>query len=404
MYLAHGPLSFVLNESIQKKDISKLTQGEHIAVSLLSIFFGILPDFDFFLLSILNEPTFNHHQVFTHSILFWLILWIFLRIGIYIFKKISDRKSDEVLNERLVRVIQKSFLIGTLSHLLADTLFSYSLLFLPIQKEITILGGIFDRSYFNNGIFSVSMSVEILIIFIFVLYLYRAFIKKNRYTEYVIYSLIGISICFILLSTYMALNIYTRSTVIKNGIVQNDLDYDSIIDSQDSDIGNSGTNNILNVDKYTLAQDTERILNTHSLTGNQDNILGDISYRYGGYTSYRLISQSFWEQGLSIEPVLSSFARNMYHIQGYTFDNSYDDLLYEYLKSNFMLRNFNVNVGEGNIFFILDKKDDVVNEGIVLGNNRVGIILKNDKRTTIHTLEDVYREYDGYTFRVQRDF
>lgn len=404
MYLAHGPLSFVLNERIQKKNISKLTKGEHISIALLSIFFGILPDFDLFLLSIINVPTFNHHQSFTHSILFWIILWMFLRIGIYAFKRIANTKTKKVLNDAFLNILHKSFLIGAISHLLADILFSRAQILFPLSTEVTILGGVLDKNYFTNNLFTVSMSVEILILLVFLFFVYKDFIKESKIFESVIYTCIAISICFILLSVYMSVNMYNNAIYIENGKIQNDADYDTLIDYQDPDTNNDGVDNIVGVDKYELANDVERIIEGEYLIGNERNILGKISYLYGGFSSYRLVSQAFFEQNLPIEPVLNNFARNEYNIRGYLIENSYEDILYEYFEKNSLLMEFDVNVERGNLLFILGDNGKVVNEGIVLGNNSVGIILENDTRTRIHTVEEVYKNYHGYILKVQKDY
>ena len=69
MFLAHGPISYILNESIQKKNISNLSKQEHVLVMFFSILFGILPDIDLALLSMTNIPPFQHHLLITHSLI-----------------------------------------------------------------------------------------------------------------------------------------------------------------------------------------------------------------------------------------------------------------------------------------------------------------------------------------------
>ena len=72
MYIAHGPISYITNELIQKKRISKLSTHEKSLVMILSILFGILPDIDLAILSMTSIPVFLHHKVFTHSITFYV--------------------------------------------------------------------------------------------------------------------------------------------------------------------------------------------------------------------------------------------------------------------------------------------------------------------------------------------
>lgn len=401
MYLAHGPLSYVLNEKIQKEDISKLSKGEHIAIVLLSIFFGILPDFDLFLLSMVGIPSFLHHNVLTHSIIFWIAIWLILRIGIYIFKKISNKETNSILSNTFLSVLHKAFIIGVMSHLFADILFSYSQILFPLPMEVTILGGWFDKNYFSGSLFTVSTVVEVFIILLFILYIYRSFVKKSRVFEYAVYVCMSLVACLLILSTYISLNTYNYSRYVENGKIQYDADYDTLIDYQDTDTNNDGIDNIQSVDRGTFAKDVQSILEGNYLTSSSENIFSRIVYKYGGLTSYRLISQAFFNQNLPIEPVLTDFAKKEYNIRGYSIEYGYWDLLYTYFKENNLLKDFNVNVEAGSIFFVLDKNEGVVNQGVVLDNNRVGIILKEDRRTKIHTLQEIYDKYSGYTFKVQ---
>ena len=70
MYIAHGPISFLANELIQKKRIAKLKQNEKIFVGVFAIIFGILPDVDILALLGTTIPTFMHHSLITHTFIF----------------------------------------------------------------------------------------------------------------------------------------------------------------------------------------------------------------------------------------------------------------------------------------------------------------------------------------------
>ena len=69
MFIAHGPISYVLNEVIQRKEIKNISNQEQLLVMILSILFGIFPDIDLAILSMTNIPAFNHHLISTHSII-----------------------------------------------------------------------------------------------------------------------------------------------------------------------------------------------------------------------------------------------------------------------------------------------------------------------------------------------
>ena len=401
MFLAHGPISFILNEKIQKKEIEKLKPGEHIAIALLSLFFGILPDFDLFLLSMTNYPSFLHHQVFTHSILFWLAVWLLLRLLIQLFKNITKGSIRKALSDTFLNVLQKAFLIGTMSHLLADILFSYTQIFLPLQFEATILGNLFSRNYFGGNFFSVSMMVEVLILIFFVYLFYKIFLKESKLFQYLLLGVTGISFILLLLSMYVSLNTYNKSIHFENGIAVYDMDFDSIIDYQDADTDNDRRDNIRSVDKSRFSTDVRNILEGEYLTSSGDTLWSKYIHLYGGFNSYRVISQAYFEQNLPIEPVLRDFALKEYNIREYNIPQKYSNLLYMYFEKNNLLRRLNVHTPIGKIFFVIDG-EEVVNMGVVLDKNTVGIVLEDDMRTRLHTLDSINERYSKYTILVER--
>lgn len=403
MFIAHGPLSVLANEVIQKKNISKLTKEEHIVVLLLSLFFGILPDFDLLLLSMTEIPSYLHHQVFTHSFLFWISIWILLRLGIYLLKKISKKELRKILESKLVYILQYSFLIGVISHLFADILLSYSQVLFPLQNEVTILGGLFKKNYFSGYIYSVGTAVELGILSLFVLYIYKTFLKENKYIKYSIYSLLVISSILILFNGYMNINTYNKAVYKVEGRTIYDEDFDTLIDYKDADIDNDGRDNILDRDRKKLVESVYTILEKEGMVAQKGESLWDgIKYRYGALNSYRLISQAYFNQNRAMEPVLKIFAQKNSEEISYSIEEQYDDLLYKYFQERKMFRDLTRRAIPGNLLFVLDEGEKVVNMGIALNNDEIGIVLPTDNRAQIHTLEEVSKYYPEYTIRMQR--
>ncbi len=399
MYFAHGPISYILNETIQKKEISKLTKHEHILVMIFSILFGIFPDIDLAILSMTSIPSFQHHLGFTHSILFFICLWVLLNIFFWVLKKILNKESRIVLKDSLLNVIQWSFLIGTFSHLFADLLFSYSMTFFPFQKQITILGGVLKTNYFAGYLFTPSFATELLFIVIFLLLIARKYIKKIKIVELIAYSFIALSSIYLLLTVYMNLNTYNKAFQFENGIKLHDTDYDGVEDTFDTDTNNNGINNILEVSEEEMVTFVKSISNDRYLVTNSNDIVGRIKYSFGAFGSYRLISQAFFEQNLPIEPVLVEYAKTKYNIQGYNMDIPYPTLLYEYLTENGSLYYLYPYLDTGKIFFVIEN-DKVLNMGIVLDKNLFGIVLLNDKKLITHTQEDILNDYENADIKV----
>ena len=402
MFIAHGPLSYVLNESIQKKKILKLTQGEQLAIALLSFFFGILPDFDILALSMSETPPFQHHHVFTHSILFWILAWILLRLGLLLLKRIANTDLKNILNRNFVNILQYSFLIGVISHLLADILLSYSRVLFPLNLEVTLLGGVLSRNYFRGYLFTTGAALELLILAIFVLLIYRKYLKRNISIKYGIYTLFVISTFFLFFNTSMGSKTYNMAIYKEEGKIIYDADFDTLIDYKDSDTDNSGRNNLLDANRKNLVQSAYEILNGKYMVSSRDSIWQDIKYKYGAMTSYRLISQVYFNQNRAIEPVLKGFSREKDSIKGYTIEDQYEDILYEYLDERNSLGGLSRSVAQGKIFFVVDTEEKVINLGLTLENQEVAIVLKGDKKAKVHTLEEISKIYPEYEIKVQR--
>ncbi|MDX9739115.1 MAG: metal-dependent hydrolase [Candidatus Dojkabacteria bacterium] len=403
MFIAHGPLSYILNEGIQKKKILKLTKGEQLAIALLSFFFGILPDFDIFVLSMTETPPFQHHHVFTHSILFWILAWVLLRLGLILLKRVANTNLKNILNRNFVNILQYSFLIGVMSHLFADILLSYSRVLFPLNLEVTLLGGVLSRNYFRGYLFTTGAALELLILTLFVLLIYRKYLSKSIYIKYAIYTLFVISTFFLFFNTYMGLKTYNMAIYREEGKIIYDADFDTLIDYKDSDTDNSGRNNIMDAKRKELVESAYEILDGEYMVSSKGSIWRDIKYKYGAMTSYRLISQVYFNQNRAIEPVLRQFSQKRNDVKGYSIKDSYEDILYQYLNEKNLLRGLNKKNQQGKIFFVLDKDEKkVLNLGLTLENQEVGIVLEGEKKTKVHTLEEISKIYPQSVIKVQR--
>lgn len=399
MFLAHGPISYILNESIQKKKIKSLSNSQQVLVMILSILFGIFPDVDLAILSMLNIPPFQHHLFFTHSAIYFITLWLILILVLKVIQRLMNRDSRKVLSNTLLSVIHWSFLIGTLSHLLADILFSYSRTLFPLQSQITILGRVIETNYFINYLLSPTFAAEILFICIFILFIFKKYFIQIKPIKYLIYFSILASSILLLFSTYMNQKTYNMAYNFENGRKAEDLDYDGVLDKYDLDIDNDGIHNIYEVDTKQLATFVESISTDKYIVTNSNDTVGKIKYSFGAFNSYRVISQAYFEQNLAIEPVLTQYAKSKYEINGYSIDISYPTLLYEYLIDNGTLNDLNSNEDTGKIFFVTEK-NTVLNMGIVLENNLFSTVLPNDMRLVIHTQEDILDEYPNSDIKV----
>lgn len=399
MFFAHGPISYILNETIQKKKIDTLSNQEQFLVLILSILFGIFPDIDLAILSMTDIPPFTHHQVFTHSVIYFIGLWLLLIFILKILQKIITKKREEILSNKLISVIHISFLVGTLSHLFADILFSQSRVLFPLESQVTILGEVLKTNYFSTYLLSPTFAVELIALSIFLLFIFKKYSKDILVLKRVIYILISVSVSFFLLCVYMNLNTYNMESQFQNGIKIYDLDYDGVLDRYDLDTNGNGIYNMYEADKEQIASFVEKISSNRYMTSTQDTFIEDIKYNYGAFNSYRLISQAYVQQNLPLEPILKEYVKIKYNVQKYIVDISYPNTLYEYLSDIGMFTNTDIGEYRGSIFFVIEN-NEVLNMGVVISENSFGTVLPNDKKLLIHKLNELNEVYPQAEIKV----
>lgn len=420
MYIAHGPIAYLANEAIQSKKIKHLKMGEQILVALCALLFGILPDFDILLLSMLNVPRFIHHGVVTHTPIFYIGIWAILKGLIYIKGKFLNKRTNKTLNNDLSHILANTFLIGTLSHLFADLIVDSIMLLYPLSEhKFYLIKYIFEPNLFAIFPFSVMDSIEILFIALFIYALYKKFVKRNKIVEISLKILILLGTLYIPFTIWTSSNTYNRSYMYGEGnkVIQ-DIDYDSIPDGQDPDVGNSKEDNIKKVDSDKLLKEVEEIMTSGKWTNQHSNrSIEKMKDSFGGFSSYRIISQAHYNLRLPIEPVLRDYHIKKYGFESYFYsDYEYPTLLFKYLQENEMLEEIEMKedtlLTPGKIFFLVEKVPNnvegivnargkvqeelnILNLGIALEENNLAIVVEGDEYLTKHTYEEVNEIYNG---------
>jgi hypothetical protein len=418
MYIAHGPISYLANEAIQSKKIKRLKMSEQILVALCALLFGILPDFDILLLSMLNIPRFIHHGIVTHTPIFYVGIWVALKGLIYIKGKILNRKTNKTLDNNLSHILANTFLIGTLSHLFADLIVDSIMLAYPLsEQKFYLIKYLFEPNLFASFPFSVMDSTEIFFITLFIYALYKKFIKKSKVVDIFLKILILIGTLYIPFTIWASSNTYNSAYLYQDGNqVTQDLDHDSISDGQDPDVGNTKEDNLEKVDSNKLLKEAEDIMTSGKWTNQDPNVfLEKGKNAFGGFSSYRIISQTHYNLRLPIEPVLRDYHLKTYGFESYFYsDYKYPTLLFEYLDKKDMLEEIEmgeeISIAPGKIFFLVEKVDgnnsgntneddkeklNILNLGITLEGNYLAIVLEGDEYLTKHTYEQVYEVYNG---------
>lgn len=398
MILAHAPISYLANEFIQKKSITKLKFNEQLLVAIFSLIFGILPDFDLFLK---NSPGFIHHNLITHTPIFYILIWLLLKLLSEPIYRALNKKSSAVLDRNLINILINTFLIATLVHLLCDFLVSSIMIFYPLwDTKVYLFKYIFEHNLYTGYVLSPLFAIEIIIIATFIYAIYRKFFLQRNTLTTILKTLIFLSIIYLIPSIYISLNTYNKSYMRdSDGNINYDVDYDTLIDSDDMDVGNTGENNIVKARESKILDSALDIINSKKWTSNHSSlVLSSLKYRFGGFNSYRLISQTYYSIGLPIEPVLRDYDIKKSEFDSYSKTYDYETLLFEYLKENDLLIELNldatVNLPSSKLFFLEDEKGNILNLGITLEGNYLAIVFDGDSSLAMHSYEFTKEYYE----------
>lgn len=403
MFLAHGPVSFLANEVVQKKKIKKLNNSEHILIALASFFFGILPDFDLFVASKLNIPGFVHHTFISHTPIFYISIWILLKILVNPIHGLLNKKTGKTLNKNFLNILIDTFLIATLFHLLADFVVARIMLFYPLTDfRFTMLFWILEPNLFTSYFISSTFAIELIFISIFTFVVYRIFFKTNVVCNILTKGFVLLTFLILPLSIYISSNTYNRSYMYDSeGYINYDIDYDTLKDSLDMDVGNTGKDNIQEAKSEDIFESAYDIVNSGKWAGQKgsEDLLSSLRYIVGAHDSLRIVSQAYYNNHLPIGPVLRDFAIKRDGFISYSYEYGYTELLFDYLEENGMLNELDWNsefeLEPGKIFFLKDRDGEILNLGITLEGNYLATVLKDDIYLQKHSLDDVRDNYEN---------
>jgi len=399
MFLAHAPISFIGNELIQKKAIVKLRQYEKVLVGIAALLFGIVPDIDILVLIGAGLPSFIHHTLISHTPIFYLGIWLLLKVIYWIVKRWFSKPVAKFLNPEFVGVLINTFLIASLLHLLADFFTEDIMLLYPFTTQyFTLFKYAFEPNLFGGYFMSISFGIEILLTGIFLTYFLNRLIKKSTVHTIVNVLFIIPGIVFLGLNMYANFGTYNQSMLRDvNGKTVKDIDSDGVFDAYDMDVDNDGKDNILDIDLKTLVPQVKTVLESGKWTADSQSttLVNKFKYGYGGMTSFRLISQAYSDIHSPISPVLKDMLMKDGSIDSYDAEYDAQNAFYKYFSYRKMLKALNQDtvLAQGAMFFVLDEKETVLNMGIVIENNNVGTVLPYDTKMRIHTLQEVTNYY-----------
>lgn len=381
MLIAHGPLASLLLKSKLVREFQKLTSERKAILIILALLFGILPDFDFFILIALSKPYFLHHHIITHTPIFWISIYF---LGKYTYPIIVGRKDN------FIELILKVFLISTLSHMISDMFTGHISLFWPFyDRGFTIFGQLLPTNVFAGYEKHPIFILEAYIVAIALAWLVTL---VRRYSGNLHYKVITVGFIAILLPISLIYS-QTYNPVIhpidSRGMPNYDLDEDTLVDALDYDVGNTGKNNLITVDEEQLLKSIEEIKDSRSITvaHKRSGISDKVLHSMGALDSTRYILLSYLKAGKPIIPVLLN--------ENPEFE-SVEVELRRYMNEHSLLTKAtvdqNIQPPRSKIFFLLDQDENIVNLGITDGEGEMLTTIENREVRTF-TMEEVVKHY-----------
>jgi hypothetical protein len=275
------------------------------------------------------------------------------------------------------------------------------MLFYPLtDTQSTLLFWILEPNLFAGYFLSPILAIELIFISIFAFVVYKMFFKETTLLNILSKSFIAVTVLILPLSTYILLNTYNRSYLYdKEGNIQVDVDYDTLKDSLDLDVGNIGENNIVQAKKEDILKSTYDIINSNKWAGRKDSESpsSKLKYKLGAHDSYRIVVQAYYNIGLPLNPVLRDYAIKKDSFKSYNYEYNYSKLLFEYLKENNILdvveENESLELESGKIFFLMDEDEKIINMGITLEGNELAVVTEKDECLQSHSLKEIKEIY-----------
>jgi hypothetical protein len=242
---------------------------------------------------------------------------------------------------------------------------------------------------------SVLFAIEMMFCAIFIHAVYVKFLHKRTVLTIVTRGVVVLCAIYLPFSIYMSFNTYNRSYMYDyEGKRNYDVDRDALGDSMDMDIGNTGKSNLEKVDEVQLLDEVLDIVNSNRWSAYGASGLKRL---YGGFDSYRVVSQAYFNVHLPFEPVLRDYSIKRDGFDSYDKRYEYKTLLFEYLEDENDLISLNldatVNISNSKIFFIVNEDEEIVNLGITVEGNYMAIVLENDTNLRLHSYESVKEYY-----------
>ena len=289
MLFAHAPAGFLLSYAFKKRWSPNLNKKQIIIAVIFGVIGSLFPDVDLFFYYLFSA-TFSHHEIFTHGIFFYVVIFLFFYL------------LSRLLAKPVLKIYGTLFFLGVASHLLVDSLGAGVVWLYPFSKQLFGLLSLefYRASWLGQNFFVVNFGLETIICFAWLFFLIKKLVKQKKY-QYFGY---GLSLFFGISSLAMIFTMNSHLFHNSSDMYFSDLDKDGIINKYDLDIDNDGLLNIDDQDIDNNGETNRQVLlkQTHNLTGiwydKTEGGLIEIPLRLGLVTNTDFVERIFSNAGI----------------------------------------------------------------------------------------------------------
>lgn len=284
MLFAHGPAGFLtayFTRKIWKADkLPKRTQYWMYAAGFIG---GLFPDIDLFYYY-LGSARISHRQLFTHSLVTYVLIFLIIYLIGSIYKKQSIKSLGIV------------FFFANLSHLLLDMVCGTTALFAPISDALVglpRLGFLQETFYAHNGLLT-NFIIESSIIAVFFIVLIPVIVKQDKIARILRCLAVAGWMAVVGLLIFMNSRVLTVDTTVFYADDHFDRDGDGIVNIEDGDLDGDGIPNAAEI--MEIADEAQ--WGWYDIT---EGGLLEIPYRLGFHNDISLIITVYQNIGLNLD-------------------------------------------------------------------------------------------------------
>ncbi|MFH0854723.1 MAG: metal-dependent hydrolase [bacterium] len=350
MVISHLPAGYIAARMAEKKYWKDFSKKQVLWLYAILLFFSVCPDFDLVYFWFINGMN-SHREFFTHSLFFYAMLGLgafsIVKIIIYATEQKCDNEQKKRSEDKFIRWISYSIIIGAITHLALDSILSsvgwaWPFYANPIGLPIFDIYFIWIKDYY----FPLFVSIELAAV-TFAFYALVCAKAKIKLRENFFYALPVIFFLAAVFLSFSAKNFFYMPPDIGN----RDFDGDSIRNEADFDADNDGIENFYDMDanrngvnnKDEFISEAKKMVGVFTWEGNK--FLGLI-LKLGLISDAAILRVSLEKAGIFLREEMNN------------------DFILNPIQYNDTAYNYNFSNNPENVYIFLKNKKSLICEGM----------------------------------------